>query len=129
MTEVKKLQERLATGLAVFTYTKKDGSERLAFGTTKREIIPPISREQYEKQQAMIKEKLAVIRTGVMPNEPVDEVPIRMGLDFLEAQLNKPKKAGNTPDGYMHYWDFEAGEWRMFQTSNLIKVIDVITAQ
>lgn len=120
------LQDRLAKGLTIFTYTKKDGSERVAFGTTNRDLIPPISKKSYDRQMEIIKQEIAKIQTGVLPNEPIDEVPVREALMFLDNYFNKEKKAGNTPEGFIHYWDFEAADWRMFSKDNFLHILNAV---
>lgn len=39
MTKIEELKKRFKEGVVTFTYTKKDGSERIATGTTNVDIV------------------------------------------------------------------------------------------
>lgn len=82
MKSVEILKEGLKNGVVTFSYQKKDGSIRVAKGTTNLPFI----------------ESNYTFKDGV----------------------NYPKRRG-----YTSYWDFDKNDWRCFDETCLVEIIDI----
>lgn len=119
-----KLVERMRSGLALFSYRKKDGSLRTAYGTLNVSIIPTTSYtvdkldgimakvEQLERTHAAGEDTFTVL-------EELKAARSGFTIDAAERRA----KASRENVGNVTYYDLEAGAWRQFVIENLNSVV------
>jgi len=52
------LKKKLYTGIVTFTFQKKDGTKRIAVGTTKMELIPEEFRPKEKEKEVVVTEEV-----------------------------------------------------------------------
>ena len=82
--QIKELVDHLKEGIVVFEYEKKDGSTRVAKGTLKKELLPPVNEEE-----EIVFDKSSIDTLIGIKYESLEE--------YME--LNKIELVGETEDG------------------------------
>jgi hypothetical protein len=123
--KIKKLIDHLKEGVVVFEYEKKDGSTRVAKGTLKKELLPPV-----KEDEEIIFDKLSIDTLIGIKYESLDEY----------MKLNKVELVGETEDGKNYrfkykkekrkvnenlqsYYDIEKESFRSFDKNNFKRII------
>lgn len=125
MTQNQSLQDqvlqKLLQGVCIFHYEKKDGTSRAAIGTLKADLIPPCSKERFEK----MKQALITLNYEFCPGVSATETPT-MSVDdaFKLASWFTTPSTGQRPSEstVQFYYDFEAADWRRYNPEKLISI-------
>lgn len=125
--QIKELVDHLKEGIVVFEYEKKDGSTRVAKGTLKKELLPPVREEE-----EIVFDKSSIDTLIGIKYESLEE--------YME--LNKIELVGETEDGknylFKHkkekrkvnenlqsYYDLEKESFRSFNKNNFKRIISI----
>lgn len=129
-TNAVELEERVLNALqslAVFSYRKADGTERVAIGTVNPALIPDT---KTLKRLEAIKNMAESLVSGIdTQNIDLDEMPVYInhgtftGLkELLNPKETKPRKASTTS---VPYFDLTSGEWRSYKPETLLSLLEL----
>jgi len=110
------IEKKLSEGVAKFTYLKKDGSVRTAFGTLNPKMIPKYTEAEVDKIITLANVVLRGLSTGDMSKETGKELA-----DGWYRLINKEyKKSDKKESEYINYYDFEKKSFRKFKKSTAV---------
>lgn len=119
---LEELIEKLKSGVVKFSYAKKEGEERIAFGTINSDLVPV----QYSGPQI---QALYETAENVMQSSDEDRSVMDEAINLLDDALKpfRPKtkrevSSESKPSEYLNYYDFEAKGWRKFHPEKLVKI-------
>ena len=126
------LKQKLAEGVVIFKFKKKDGMDRMAVGTVRTDIIQKM-RFKVEDVNELVdvlnryNKKATELRFGA--DDPItlgeleslereaDTILTKMVFSVWEKKEEKPK-----PEHLITYFDMEKMEFRSFDSNNLLMV-------
>jgi hypothetical protein len=109
--QVADLKASLAEKVVIFTYTKKDGTQRVACGTLKPDLLP-------NKLAKFIPELIAMVGRGAVGDAAAQDC------DALLERVNPTSAKFKKPEmtGWVNYYDLGAADWRKFHTNDFESV-------
>lgn len=119
---LEELLEKLKSGGVKFSYAKKEGEERVAFGTLNPNMIPVLY--SGPQIQALYETAENVLQSSDEDRSVVDEAMNLMN-EALKPFRPKPKRESSgekKSSNYISYYDFEAKGFRLFNPDSLIKI-------
>ena len=127
---LEELLEKLQSGVVKFSYAKKEGDERIAFGTVNPDLVPiqytkPQIQELYEASEnclSVLKGRLGIVEEDEMQDY---EAAVQLSEEALKPFRPKQKREVSSeakPSEYLNYYDFEAKGWRKFHPEKLVKI-------
>jgi hypothetical protein len=110
-----KLQDKLAKGVAHFTFQKTNGDHREAFGTTNGDIIPKYSAKAVENLVTEARDFHVGFGTGTLIQGD-DE---KLG-KAIEPFLPKEKKQRTRSEEVVTFFDVEKQGWRSCRVDSIL---------
>lgn len=121
--DVDTLLEKLSVGIAKFTYTKTDGSERSAVGTRCAAIIPKYPDKNVEELVKIANMVMGAIDTEypqMLGDTAIPELAPMLEKALKPFNRVEREKAENTE--IINYYDLEAKGWRSCKTDSILGV-------
>lgn len=124
------LEERVLNALqsvAVFSYQKSDGTERVAIGTVNPALIPDtkeLKRLEAVKNLAEslvdeMTDNIAAEKLGLTGSMAAKATAIQ---ELITPKETKPRKASTTS---VAYYDLTVGEWCSYKPETLLSLLDI----
>lgn len=126
---IEQLKEGLASGIVKFSYTKKDGTQRVAIGTTNRELIPKYSDEavsELVEASSLMSEVVSKVCDGhINRSQFLTEIspPQELLSDALKPFLPSEKVHRKVSENVHSYYDFSVKGWRSFTVSGDVEIL------
>lgn len=123
---IEELKESLKTNVVTFKYQKKDGTERIAKGTLKEDLLPPKEPDEFELDKegvdANVGQNYENIEEYLKKNKLEIVGESEDGKKYMFKRIRKPHARN---ENLVSYFDLEKEEFRSFNKDNFIEVISV----
>lgn len=117
MEKSEQLKQKLQNGVAHFTFRKKNGDLREAFGTTNGNIVPKYDVKAVENLITESRDFLVGFGTGTLIKGDDDKLT-----NALKPFAPKEGTARKMPDNIITFFDIEKQAWRSCAAETLIDI-------
>lgn len=121
--------DRLNKGIAVFTFIKADGSQRMAIGTLNPELIrTPKEKEIIEKvlhNAADLVEFVSNTTEDSRKKTFLNNLVNRIACLGIILKSDKPAKSRTPSVTSQTFFDLQAQDWKAYTKANILALIDI----